>query len=111
MDKLIGAVSKRINPSGVKEVTVRPYGTEQIEVIVPETETREVEQIKSLIRISGNLEFRILANPNDHRDLIEIAQTTPTNDVRQGGKLKARWVDLRKGYETHNAITRISGDK
>ena len=29
MDELIGAVSKRINPSGVAEVTVRRYGNEQ----------------------------------------------------------------------------------
>ena len=69
MDKLIGAVSKRINPSGVKEVTVRQYGAEQIEIIIPEIEEREVEQIKRIISTSGNLQFRILANDKepDHK--------------------------------------------
>ena len=46
MDKLIAAVGRRINPSGVKELTIRQYGAEQIEVIIPEIEEREVEQIK-----------------------------------------------------------------
>ena len=67
MDKLIAAVSRRINPSGVAEVTVRRYGNEQLEVIVPEVEQREVDQIKRIISTSGNLQFRILANRHDHQ--------------------------------------------
>ena len=38
MDKLIAAVARRVNPGGQKEVTIRKYGTQQIEVIVPEVE-------------------------------------------------------------------------
>ena len=65
MDKLIAAVGRRINPSGVKELTIRQYGAEQLEVIVPEIEEREVDQIKKRISTSGLLEFRIVANEND----------------------------------------------
>ena len=30
MDKLVAAVSRRVNPGGQKEVTVRTFGTEQV---------------------------------------------------------------------------------
>ena len=53
MNKLIAAVGRRINPSGVKELTIRQYGAEQIEVIIPEVEEREVDQIKKKISTSG----------------------------------------------------------
>jgi SecD/SecF fusion protein len=108
MDKLIGAVSKRINPSGVKEVTVRQYGADQIEIIVPEVEEREVEQIKQIISTSGNLQFRILANlrESDHKDLIELAQQTQADEVYQGSKLKARWIEMRKGVDPRSAVLR-----
>ena len=67
MDKLIAAVGRRINPSGVKELTIRQYGAEQLEVIIPEIEEREVEQIKKRISTSGLLEFRIVANEIDDK--------------------------------------------
>ncbi len=35
MGALIAAVSRRVNPAGVKEVTIREYGQNQIEIIVP----------------------------------------------------------------------------
>jgi len=106
MDKLIGAVSKRINPSGVNEVTVRRYGNEQLEVIVPEVEQRQVDQIKQIISTSGNLQFRILANRNDHRDVVELAEQSPSDDVYQGGKLVARWIEMRPGANPGDGILR-----
>ncbi len=92
MDKLIAAVGKRINPSGVKELTIRRYGADQIEVIVPEVEEREVEQIKRKISTSGLLEFRITANKIDDKELIKAAQKSPGRDVYIGGRLVGRWV-------------------
>ena len=35
MDKLVGAVSRRVNPGGNREVVVRRVGQDRIEVIVP----------------------------------------------------------------------------
>ena len=43
---LIGPLTKRINPSGTREIVLRPYGDTQIEVIVPEVDQREVAQIE-----------------------------------------------------------------
>ena len=108
MDKLIGAVSKRINPSGVKEVTVRQYGADQIEIIVPEVEQREVDQIKQIISTSGNLQFRILANKAETEDKeeIELAEQTESDEVYQGSKLVARWISMRDGVDPRNAVVR-----
>ncbi len=108
MEKLVGAISKRINPSGVKEVTVRQYGAEQIEIIVPEVEQREVEQIKRIISTSGNLQFRILANSKeaDHKEIIDLARETQSDEVYQGAKLKARWIAMRPGVNPMNAVFR-----
>ena len=97
MDKLIAAVGRRINPGGVKELTIRQYGAEQFEVIVPEVDEREVEQIKKRISTSGLLEFRIVANETDDRDMIKAGAKTPGRDVYIGGKLVGRWVQGRPG--------------
>ncbi len=92
MPKLIAAVSRRINPSGVKELTIRQYGAEQLEVIIPEIEKSEVDQIKQRISTSGKLEFHIVANETDDRELIRAADKTVGNDVYLGGQLAGRWV-------------------
>ena len=36
MDKLIGAITKRINPGGVKEINIRKYGKDGIEIVIPD---------------------------------------------------------------------------
>ncbi len=92
MSDLIAAVGRRINPGGVKELTIRQYGAEQLEVIIPEVDPQEVEQIKQRISKSGLLEFRIVANQNDDRDVIRAAEKTSGNDVYIGGKLVGQWV-------------------
>ena len=99
MDKLIAAVGRRINPSGVKELTIRQYGAEQIEIIIPEIEEREVDQIKKRISTSGLLEFRIVANENDDKDIIKAALKTPGRDVYIGGNLMGRWVQVGPDLE------------
>ena len=74
MENLIEAVKRRVNPGGQKEVTIRKYGAEQIEIIVPEVETAEVDRIERIVSRTGSLEFRILANNRDNKDLIERAK-------------------------------------
>ena len=101
MDKLIAAISRRVNPGGQKEVTIRKYGVEQVEVIVPEVNDAEVQRIERVISTTGNLEFRILANTRDNKELIEIAKADPSKmqfrDAK--GNLLAWWVPVREGEE------------
>lgn len=96
MDKLVAAVSRRVNPGGQKEVTVRQFGLDQLEVILPEVDQAEVDQVKRIISSAGVLEFRILANPSDprHRDAITQARQSRGVTVRRDGEVSARWVRL-----------------
>jgi SecD/SecF fusion protein len=98
---LVTAISRRINPGGVKEVVVRPYGSDQIEVIIPGDEAAEIDLIKKLITQAGVLEFRIIAQDNFAPKLIEaarrqvaakdFAETVTGEDGSQG-----IWVELGK---------------
>jgi len=96
MDKLVAAVSRRVNPGGQKEVTVRQYGLNQIEVIVPEVDQAEVELIKRIVSSAGVLEFRIVANPQDprHKDVIAKASRSPGTQVSDGKRPIGRWVQI-----------------
>jgi len=71
---LVEKISRRINPGGVREVVVRPYGNDQIEVIVPGDEAAEIDLIKRLITQAGVLEFRIIAQDNFAPKLLEAAR-------------------------------------
>ena len=116
MDKLVAAVSRRVNPGGQKEVTVRRYGLDQLEVIVPEVDQAEVDLIKRIVSSAGVLEFRILANPEDprHRQVVEVAGRAAGTTVNLEGKPAARWVELdtqkMNPAENRGLVTRAMPD-
>jgi len=98
MDRLIAAVSRRVNPGGQKEVVIRKYGVEQIEIIIPKVEEAEAERIKRSISRAGTLEFRILANNRDHKLLIAKAKAQSGRVIRDAaGKELGRWVPMDLG--------------
>ena len=100
LEKLVAAVTKRVNPGGVEEVSVRPYGSEQLEIIIPRADQNELERMKRIVSQSGSLEFRILANTKDHKATVEKALASQQRVVRDAdGKIKARWVPVEKGRE------------
>jgi len=102
MDQLIAALNKRVNPSGVKEVTIRRFGPRQIEIIVPEVDEDEVNRLERVISSVGTLEFRILANARDHRRLMERAQALKPDELElydDQGNLLAWWVPVANGQE------------
>ena len=96
LDDLVNAINKRINPGGVLELTVRPYGENQIEIIIPDLDAREVAVVKHKISTAGKLEFRIVADSNqpDDRRLIRLAQQSQGREVYDRGKLIGRWVKI-----------------
>ena len=117
MDKLISAISRRINPGGVKEVVIRPFGQNQIEIVIPEVDESEIERYKEKITSAGTLEFRILANTNDHRELIEDARKSdaqfvyrlnadgkPMRDEEGAPMLRGWWVPLSPEKALDNPI-------
>ena len=96
MDQLITAVGQRVNPSGQKEVTIRRYGAEQIEIIIPEKDAAQVERIEGIISQVGSLEFRILANTHDNKDLIDqaLAERSKKEIKDSAGNVRAWWVPV-----------------
>ncbi len=104
-EKLIAAVSRRVNPGGVREVTIRPYGTNQIEIIIPEADSEEVNRIERKISSIGELKFRILANNRDHEDRIALARASNAREIRSGSgpdsELLAFWVPIESTEEDY----------
>ena len=90
-------------------MTIRKYGGEQIEVIIPEVDEQEIDLVKEKISKSGFLEFRILADPNDARDreAIKLAEEQkPAQVVYKGPDEVARWVRVAADVGTEGAVTR-----
>ncbi len=96
LDKMVDAVTKRINPSGAEEVTVRRVGTDRIEVIIPGADREVVEQKKRQIVNLGSLEFAILANQKDHANEIAIGREMrpEQNSYFRDGRLVLSWRDI-----------------
>ncbi len=93
MDRMVGAVSQRINRSGTEEVTVRKVGRDRIEVIVPGADAQSVDEIKRQITRLGSLEFYICADSTDQQisrlaNELDKSQTVLEID----GEIVARWV-------------------
>ena len=77
MDDLVAAIKKRVNPDGVREITIREVGGRRIEIILPEATDEEVEKVKRDLSEKGSLEFRILASQKNDAE------------ERRGGKAQA----------------------
>ncbi len=110
MDALIIAISRRINPGGQKEMSVRSLGNNMVQITMPtvsgstkEQKQAEAQKVKDLIHTTGALQFRIVATMRDDDSLIEKAKAerlkypplpiTPIT-VSEGRK-KAIWCRVR----------------
>jgi len=103
LNNMVGAIARRVNPSGTEEVTVRRVGADRIEVIIPGADQAYTEEMKARITKLGTLEFQILAaeeNP-EHREFIgkarELPNTLTDTDVVSNGLVVARWVTVAEG--------------
>src|SRR3954467_15003994 len=76
MGQLIAVITRRLNPTGLKEIVVRPFGNKQVEIVVPEVDPQEIENIKEKIRTGGVLQFMIVASDerDSDRELAEAAR-------------------------------------
>ncbi len=103
IDNMVGAIARRVNPSGTEEVTVRRVGSDRIEIIIPGADQAYVDEMKDRITRLGSLQFEILATPNnsEHRSLIKTANGLPLteNKVLENGRTAARWVDIAEGED------------
>jgi SecD/SecF fusion protein len=99
MPGLIQALTRRINPGGVQEIVVRPYGDKQVEVIIPDVTGPEVDEIKKLITTGGFLKFQIVANRRDHSHIWSLAdepgQVGQYEVKDANGNVVGQWVKLQ----------------
>ena len=118
---LSSALSDRINPSGTKEISIRPRGSDQIEITVPNTDEFELQRIKKFLQDSGQLEFRIVANSRDHKSVIALArqQAAASNVARADvlaadGHVVGRWFrvgrEVKKTQGIYPLKTPVLGD-
>ncbi len=102
MQRLIGAVTRRLDPAAQEQITVRQVGSDRIEVIIPGADREVVEQKKKQMTRLGTLEFAILANMRKHREIIRQAQASPDPVLRREGQVVAAWREV--GWEEKNKI-------
>lgn len=105
MDKMVASVSRRVNPTGTEEVTVRKVGADRLEVIVPGADEDKKNQTRRMILDLGKLEFALLANRQevDHANLItqgeKLAQDV--DEVYRNKEMIAKWrpsaIDVKTG--------------
>lgn len=74
MGQLIAVLTRRLNPTGLKEIIVRPFGPKQVEIVVPEVDQQEIANIEELIRTGGVLQFMIVASDDRDTELFEAAR-------------------------------------
>lgn len=70
----------RLNPAGTLEIKIRPNGDDRLEITLPAVDDSEVAEIERLITQAGILEFRIVANRSDHKDIIDRAVAQANSD-------------------------------
>ncbi len=101
MDQMVGAVSRRLNPSGVEEITVRRVGSDRIEVIIPKANRETIERKKAEMTRLGSLEFAVLATrrDEDHVELYEKITEQGTDDLYIDGELRASWRPIGTGKD------------
>lgn len=117
---VIPALTKRINPAGTLEIVIRPYGEDQIEIIIPDTDTAAVDAVKRQITEAGILRFAILANRDDHRALIETAEEASRSSDRQrvlsrvvsdsSGRALGFWADVDREDEDSEGVRALRVD-
>ncbi len=114
MDSLLTSISKRVNPGGQKEISVKSLGNDMVEIVMPsvsgstkEEKQVEAEEIRKIIRTTGALEFRIVATKLHDQSLIELAKkerlklpvdyskTKTLSILDAEGHERAKWVRVR----------------
>ena len=96
MDQMVGTITKRINPSGTEEVTVRKVGIDRIEIIIPGADQGVVAEKKAAMVRLGSLEFGIVANEKDHRSWLALARALPSrqDNLLEGNQVVAVWREI-----------------
>ncbi len=100
-DKLLKAIDRRLNAGLEKLAQVRKLDDGRIEVALMRDNDKDRQRVERLLAKPGTLEFRILANERDNKELIEQARKEPSKAgvLDASGKRLAWWVPVKEGEE------------
>ena len=99
---IIEQLVKRVNPSGTKEIMIRPLGEDKIEVTIPDVTPEEADGLWRLLVSAGKLEFRIVGNERFHPTEMAFAEKAAKEGYRgkeitdEEGKRVAFWVPIAR---------------
>ncbi len=101
MDKLVRAINSRVMPRRSRLALARKLDGQRIEVAVVGPSASDQERVERLLTCEGAMQFRILANTRDNKDLIKQALANPAKAklLAKDGTLAAWWVPLKTGQE------------
>lgn len=105
MSDLVRQLKNRIDPSGVKEISIKKLNDDQIEVTIPDVDGPEAERVWKKMATIGFLQFRIVATTLGEGETAQDfateqanAQDLTTRRSRlvkdSNGKTIARWYDI-----------------
>src|SRR5215212_4988782 len=89
-------LKQRLNPEGLQKISIRPYGLNEMEIIVPETDPTEITKLKRQIQEQGVMEFLILAEAGKDQALFDAARAQQNDPVL---RTKRSVLDPKKGTE------------
>ena len=94
--EVLRAVEGRVNPGWSRRGLVRRRDDGNIEIAVVGRHPKTVDRIERMLTRPGRLAVRILANRDDHEDLIKQAEAAEGRVVRSAaGDVLAWWVPIR----------------
>ncbi len=116
-EEVISAIKQRVDPTSTREVSIRGFG-DTMEIIIPKAGPDELEYTKRKISETGNLEFRITADPRweKDRDIIEKALLLSPSQklVMIANRPRAEWIafDERQfSFEDPRLVQRSAGKR
>jgi SecD/SecF fusion protein len=108
---IIPNLIRRVNPSGTKEIMIRPLGEDKIEVTIPSASIQEANEIWERLVQAGKLEFRICADAQFHTPEIELAKAAAAEGNRSaivkgedGEEKVGIWVALARENPTEGEV-------
>lgn len=103
--QLVPRLKDRVDPTGTREIMIRPYGAKMIEIVIPDVGDQEADRIWRTLVQAGAMQFRIVADVVKHGPLLQIAQAQAESGrvVRivsdNEGKPVGRWVGIGRRYD------------
>lgn len=109
IQRLVGSIDGRLYLGRQKAARARQLDDGRIEIGVFGNDPDAVRRIEHMLKRAGTLEFRILANPRDHKSLIERARRQDDHVLRDAqGNMEAWWIPIEEGDGPENK-QRIDG--